>query len=214
MAAIPARYALERHAWAEAFALEPHPTNLPYAEAITHFGRALGFARSGRAAAASKDIDALASIRDRLVKAKDAYWTEQVDIQRQVAVAWVALADGRSADAVALLRAAADREDATEKAATMPGPLMPARELLGDMLMELKQPDRALTEYESSNTKEPNRFWGVYGAARAAELLGQRDQARRYYQQLLTICRRADRPLRPELQKGESVVKASAAARE
>jgi hypothetical protein len=206
VAVIPARYALERHAWAEAAALQPKRSELPYADAITHFARALGLARTGSPAAALKEVDALASIRDRLLKAKDTYWTEQVDIQRQVAAAWVALAEGRPSEAVELLRAAADREDATEKAATMPGPLMPARELLGDMLAALKQPARALTEYAAALNEDPNRFWSVYGAGRAAELLRDGGRARRYFQQLLKICARADRPPRAELRHAQTFV--------
>lgn len=206
VAAIPARRALERHAWAEAIRLQPHPSNMPQTEAMTYFARALGFARTANPSAAQRELEGLTAMRARLLEARDAYWTEQVDIQRMVVGAWISWAHGQKDEAVRMLRAAADREDATEKSATTPGPLMPARELLGDMLMELKQPDLALQEYEATNRKEPNRFLGVYGAARAAQLSGDREKAKQYYQRLLTICRRADRPGRPELTKARTVV--------
>jgi tetratricopeptide (TPR) repeat protein len=206
VAAIPARYALERHAWAEATTLQPNPSSMPYTEAMTHFTRALGFARTSNPTAAQKEFESLTAAGARLVDARDLFWSEQVEIHRMVARAWILLAQGHADEALRTLRTAVDREDATEKSATTPGPLLPARELLGDMLLELKQPEAALQEYEASNKKEPNRFWGLYGAARAAELSGHRDQARQYYERLLTVCRSADRQGRPELTKALAVV--------
>src|SRR6185503_13847366 len=111
----------------------------------------------------------------------------------------VDLADGRGGAAVEAMRAAADREDATEKNAVTPGPLAPARELLADMYLDLKQPARALAEYEAVLKKEPNRFRAVFGAGHAAALLGNRAVATRYFDQLIRICARADAPPRPEL---------------
>ncbi len=198
-AAIPARYALERDAWAEAAALTPHQTRFGWPDAVTHFARALGAARSGDIAAARQDIDRLAAIHDTLVKAKDAYWAEQVEIQRRGAVAWVTLAEGRQAEALTLMREAADMEDATEKAAVTPGPLKPARELLGEMLLQLNQPAEALAAFETTLKKEPNRFRATWGAARAAEAAGQREKASTYYASLLTIAKGADQPGRKEL---------------
>jgi len=122
-----------------------------------------------------------------------------VDIQRTVANAWIALAGGRATDAERLLREGADREDATEKAAVTPGPLVPARESLGDLLLELKRPAEALPVYEKSLAKEPNRLRSLFGAARSAELANDQNKARAYYTQLATICARADTPNRPEL---------------
>ena len=133
------------------------------------------------------------------MKKNDTYWAEQVDIQRTVANAWIALAEGQPSEAERLLRAAADREDATEKSAVTPGPLVPARESLGDLLLELKRPADALAMYEKNLTKEPNRLRSVYGAAHAAELSGEAAKARDYYTQLATICAGADSPDRPEL---------------
>jgi hypothetical protein len=203
MAAIPARYALERNAWKEAASLPPRESPFGYADAVTHFARALGAARSGNPAAAVKDVEKLAILRDALQKANDAYWSGQVDIQRRIALAWIAKAEGRQSEAVAMLREASDLEDATDKAAISPGPLKPARELLGEMLLELTRPAEALTEFESTMKKEPNRFAGLYGAARAAQAAGDRQKARSYYARLVEICKSGDRPGRPELQEAQ-----------
>jgi hypothetical protein len=186
-AAIPARYALERGAWAEAAALQVRKTAFPHTDAITHFARAIGAARSGNPAAAAADIEQLAALRDALQAMKDAYWAEQVDIQRQIATAWVTFAQGDRARGIELLRAAADAEDATDKSAVSPGPLAPARELLGYMLLEANRPADALAQFEATIKKEPNRFRGVYGGARAAEAAGQRARAIALYNQLLSV---------------------------
>ena len=203
LAAIPARYALERNAWKEAAALQPRSTPFAYADAVTHFARALGAARSGNPAAASKDVEKLTTLRDALQKANDAYWSGQVDIQRRIASAWIALAEKREKEALGALREAADLEDATDKAAISPGPLKPARELLGEMLMELKRPAEALKQFEATMKKEPNRFAGLLGGARAALAAGDRQKARGYYARLVEICKRADKPGRPELQEAQ-----------
>jgi len=203
-ATIPARYALERRAWGLAASLEPQPSpRFPFTEAITHFARALGAARSGNAAAAQKDVDRLEALRDALTQAKVGYWAEQVEIQRLAAAAWVALAQGRRDEALKLMRSAADLEDSTEKHPVTPGPLAPARELLGEMLLELKDAPGALREFEASMKKEPNRFNGTYGAARAAELAGDRSKAREHYTTLLTIAAKADTE-RPEIRQAKA----------
>ncbi|MEZ5292759.1 MAG: hypothetical protein R2745_16885 [Vicinamibacterales bacterium] len=206
-AALPARYALERAAWDDASALVPPGTPVPWAEAVTHFARALGAARSGRVEFARQEVARLAALSRTLAEAKDAYWAEQVEIERLGAAAWTTLAEGRSEDALTLMREAVTREDATEKAAVTPGPIKPARELLGEMLLELKRPVEALAAFEATLTKEPNRFRAEYGAARAAQAAGRRQTAVAHYAQLLQICRRADTPARPEL------VEAAAATR-
>jgi tetratricopeptide (TPR) repeat protein len=200
VAAIPARYALERHAWAEAARLTPSPSDMPQADAMTRFARALGFGRTGRPDLARQEIDRIAALRDALNTRRDMYWSELVDIQRAAASAWASFAEGRAAEAIALLRSAAEREDATEKAGTTPGPLMPARELLGDMLVEAKRPAEALREYEATLVSEPNRYRSVAGAARAAQLAGSAAKAQQYREQLTRICVKGDRPGRPELQ--------------
>jgi tetratricopeptide (TPR) repeat protein len=210
VAAIPARYALERGAWAEAAALSvpPSPSPLPFIDAITHFARAIGAARSGSPAAAKPDIERLAALRDKVAEMKDPYWAEQVDIQRRVATAWMTFAEGRREEAIAALREAADAEDATDKAAITPGPLAPARELLGEMLLEAGNAKDALIAFEATMKKEPNRFRGAYGAARAAELAGDKARARIHYRTLLDIARDADAP-RPELERARAFVRQS-----
>ena len=201
--AVMARYALERGAWQEAAALQPIPSPFPQADAILHFARAIGAARSGRPAAAAPEVEKLAALRDALKSARDEYWAEQVDIQRQVAVAWMAFAEGKKDEGLRLMRAAADQEDATDKAAVSPGPIAPARELLGEMLLDAAMAKEALTAFEATMKKEPNRFRGAYGAARAAEALGNRAAARKYYQHVLTIAKGAD-GARPELQRARA----------
>lgn len=196
IAAIPARYALERGAWTEAAALPVRPSRIAYATAMTHFARALGAARAGAPAAAAADLARLAALRDELAAQPDAYWAEQVDIQRRVARAWVRFAEGQRDEGLAELRAAADAEDATDKAAITPGPLAPARELLGDMLLASGRPRDALAAFEASLAKDPNRFRGLYGAGRAAEAAGDMAAARRHYTRLLEVVGEgaADRP--------------------
>ena len=206
LAAIPARYALERGAWADAARLETHPSNLAYADALTWFARALGAARTGDAAGARTAIDALSKIKERLTEQKEAYWAEQAEIQRRGASAWLAFAEGRKTEALAQMREAAAMEDATEKSAITPGPLAPARELVGEMLLEMKRPADALVEFEATLKKEPNRFRALVGAAKAASLAGDRRKARGYYETLLKVCERADKPGRPELEVARKVV--------
>lgn len=199
LAAIPARYALERGAWADAAKLVPEPSDYPYADALTFFAKALGAARMGDAAATRSAIDALTTIEGRLTKKKEAYWAEQTEIQSRSASAWLALVEGRKAEALAEMRVAAAMEDGTEKSAVTPGPLAPARELLGEMLLELDQPADALKEFEGTLEKEPNRFRALFGAARSASLAGDPEKARMYSVALLKICDGADKPGRPAL---------------
>ena len=164
LAAIPARWALERSAWAEAAALEPKASAYPYTEAMTYFARALGASHTGDLAKAKASIDSLASIQQRLSAKGEAYWAEQVAIQNLAAQAWLDLAEHRENDALMRMREAATREDATEKSAVTPGPLAPARELLGDMLMKLNRPAEAKAEYRATLKKEPNRRHALRGA--------------------------------------------------
>jgi len=199
LVAIPARHALERAAWSEAVALTPQRTPFPFTDAMTHFARALGAAHLRQTATIRESVDALQDIRDRLRQSREEYWAEQVEIQRLGASAWLAQAEGRTNDAIAQMRAAAEREDATEKNAMTPGPLAPARELLGEMLLANGDTSAALKEFEATMKKEPNRFRAVAGAAKAAAAAGQRAKAAGYYAQLLKICSRADAAARPEL---------------
>ena len=167
---------------------------------MTWFARGLGAARSGDVALAKTAVGELQKLIDRLTEAKEAYWVEQVTIQKLGASAWLALAEGRNDEALGAMREAAAREDRTEKNAITPGPLAPAHELLGEMLLQLKQPKDALAEFQKTMAKEPNRFRGVAGAAAAAQQAGDAAAARKYYAQLLTICAKADSPGRPELE--------------
>jgi hypothetical protein len=211
LAAIPARFALERQAWTEAVALEPHASKFPYAEAMTYFARALGAAHGTDAAAGRAAVASLESIRARLAQSGEAYWAEQVEIQRRGANAWVTFAEGRSDEALAEMRAAAAREDATEKSAVTPGPLVPARELLGDLLVAMSRPGDALIEYEATLKKEPNRFRTLAGAARAARMSNNEAAARRYYDTLVKMCEKADHPARPELTEARAFLTPRAA---
>ncbi len=195
--AIPARYALERRQWAEAAALALHPSAFPWsryrwAEANLYFARALGAARSGDTASARKDVEELQSLHDALIEAKQTYWADEVEVQRQAATAWLAHAEGKNEEALTLMRSAADLEDATEKHPVTPGPIIPARELLGDLLLDLKEPGQALREFESSLHASPSRFNGLSGAARAAQLMGDIEKARTYYARLVSLCDHAD----------------------
>jgi tetratricopeptide (TPR) repeat protein len=166
---------------------------------VTYFAKALGAARTGDAAATRAAIDTLTSIRERLTGQKETYWAGQTEIQRRSASAWLALVEGRKADALDEMRAAAAIEEGTEKSAVTPGPLAPARELVGEMLLQMNRPADALVEFEATLRKEPNRFRSLSGAARSAALAGDRQKARAYYASLLKICERADQPGRPEL---------------
>ncbi len=199
-ASIPSRYALERGQWAQAAALPPRASDFAYADAPRYFARALGMARTGKIAAAREEIKSLEALRDKLTNDKDAYWSSQVEIQRQAASAWLTYAEGNHAAALEMLNKAASAEDATEKSAVTPGPLAPARELLGEMLLEEKKPAEALAAFEMNMKKEPNRFRSLYGAARAAEAAGDSQKAAQYYKKLVDICARGDSPARPELQ--------------
>jgi len=198
-AAIPARYAVERGQWAEAAKLELHPNKYdfpwdswPQSEAMLIFARAIGGARSRDAAGARRDIERLKALREALIAAKQTYWAGQTDIQIKAASAWVARAEGKNEEAIALLREAADMEDKTEKHIVTPGYLLPAREMLGELLLELGQPAPALKEFEASTQRELNRFRGLYGAARAAELSGEKDKAKTYYTKLMALSKNAD----------------------
>jgi tetratricopeptide (TPR) repeat protein len=207
MAAIPARHALERHRWTEAATLTLYPVDFPWqrfrsAEAITIFARAIGAARSGDVKSASADIERLAMFRDE-VAAKDAYWSGQIEIQRRIASAWLAFGKGEKEEALKLMQSAAGMESATEKHPVTPGAVLPARELLADMLMELGRPAEALKEYEATLAVSPNRFNSLYGAAQAAAKSGDKEKARSMYGQLVSQCSRGDSE-RPELVQAKS----------
>jgi len=199
LAAIPARYALERGDWRRAAQLPLRETPFPHTDAITWFARGLAAARQGQARAALESAAALEEIHERLLKADENYWALQVQIQQFAVQAWAALAAGKEEEALRQMKSAAELEDGTEKSAVTPGPLAPARELLGEMLLELDQAAQAKEQFEAALQKEPGRFRALYGAAHAAQLSGDRDSSQRYFRELLNLCLRADRPGRPEL---------------
>jgi len=192
LAAVPARFALERQAWKEAAVLEPRGSQFPQAEAITYFARAIGLARSGDLAAADREVDKLKELRAALEKANQSYWADQVEIQMLAASAWIAHAKGEKTEALKFMRAAADVEDSSEKHIAMENRLYPMRELLGDLLLELQQPGPALTEYETSLESTPNRLRGLYGAAKAAEAASQPEKATAYFRKLAELTKDAD----------------------
>ena len=201
LAAIPARYAIERGAWKEAAALQPAPTT-PAADAITYFARAMGSARSGGLDSARQNMEQLQRIKEQLVQAKQDYWAQQVEIQRSAAAAWVAFAEGKKDEALKLMRSAADQEDASQKDVAMENRLWPMRELLGDLLLAMNEPAQALKEFELSLDSARNRYRGFYGAAKAALRAGDPQKARAYYEKLVTLCSYADSE-RPELSEAK-----------
>ncbi|HKS53949.1 MAG TPA: hypothetical protein VJS12_01620 [Steroidobacteraceae bacterium] len=191
-AAIPARFALERGQWSQAAQLELSPASSafdwsanPEGESVNAYARGLGAARAGNARAAKVETTRLARLRQALVAQKKEYWIEQADIQADTINAWIARAEGRNDEAVKLMQAAADREDRTEEHIMMPGRVIPVREMLGELLLALDRPREALAAFEESQRNDPNRFRNLYGAARAAELAGERDKARTHYARLL-----------------------------
>ena len=200
-AAVAARYMLERQDWKGAATLQVLDiVKAPQAQAITHFARALGAARSDDLTAAQVDIDKLKELRASLEKASQPYWAGQVEVQILAAQAWVAEAQGTKEDALKFMRAAADLEDASEKHVAMENRLYPMRELLGDMLMAQGQAKSALREYEASMKNTPMRLRGFYGAAKAAEASGETKKARDYFGKLASLTRKADSD-RPELRE-------------
>jgi hypothetical protein len=205
MASIPARYALELGDWAAASRLEVRATNYPYTDAITWFARGMGAAHLAEIGAAQNAAQQLAAIHQRLADVGEPYWALQVEIQRLKVLAWTALAEKDSDGALGQMGKAVEVEDGTEKAVVTPGSLAPAHELLAEMLLRLNRPGDALREFEATLTKEPNRFWSLYGAARAAKLGGNAQAAQRYAAALLKVCTHADHPGRPELAEARAI---------
>ena len=205
-AAMPARYAVERGDWKAARSLQPQENSYQFTEALTRFARALGAARSGDPAAAEKEVVRLAVLRDNLRAKKNGYWATEVEVSRLAAAAWTALAAGSNDEALKLMRSAADTEDKSEKHIVTPGRIVPARELLGDMLLQLGQPAQALKEFEASHTREPDRYRGLAGAAQAALQSGDMAKAKQYYARLVEVAGSGDP--RPELATARTVLAA------
>ena len=199
-AAVPARYALERGNWAEAAAQSTPPraetawAKLPQAESVLVFARGLGAARSGDTAKARQEIARLGVLRETLTTMQQSYWAEQAEIQSKIVAGWTARAEGRNDEAVKLLREAADKEDATSKHIVTPGPIAPARELLAELLMDLKQPKDALREFTKAMEREPGRLRTLHGAGLAAERSGNEELAKTHYKQLVLMTQGTERP--------------------
>jgi tetratricopeptide (TPR) repeat protein len=197
LSAIPARLALERRDWKAATTVVLKPagfawSRFPWTESTAVFARAVGFARSGDVLSARGEVDRLEKLRDSLQAAGNRYWSDQVEISRREAAAWLARASKQDSEALTLMRSAAELEDSTDKHPVTPGPILPAREQLGDLLVELGKPAEALVEYRADLAASPNRLNGVYGAARAARLAGDAETARTEYARLIKICGKAD----------------------
>lgn len=206
LAAIPARYALERGDWKRASELVPRDTPFPYTEAMTWLARGLGSARLGQAKTAYDAVAALGKIRERLSSAGENYWALQVEIQQREVEAWARMAEGNKDEALRQMESAATLEDGTEKTAITPGPIAPARELLGEMLLVANRPEAALADFQAALKQEPGRFRALYGAAKAAQLSGRAEESRKYYAELLKACERGDRPRRSELLEAEKAL--------
>jgi hypothetical protein len=208
VAAIPVRYALERRDWAAAAALSPPQIGFPleqfpWAEAMISYARALGEARTGNTAGAENKIAKLQSLKDKLSAAKDTYWTNQVEVQRLGAAGILAHVQGDDAKAVELVRAAADLDATMDKHPATPSSVLPARELLADLLLELNQPDAALKEYKEMLRTDPNRFRSILGEARAAKQSGEMAAAHDAYQKLVALSKQATLE-RPELAEAKA----------
>jgi Tetratricopeptide repeat len=194
LAAIPARIPLEDHHWDEAAAIPLPDTSyfpwkkFPQWEALTHYARGLGAARSGKADIAQSSLTRMMDLQKALGDAPATkYWYDQMEAQMTVIKSWMAYGAGNKEEGLALLKQAADLEDSTVKNPVSPGELLPARELLGDMLIEMKNPKEALMAYEKSLESRPNRFNSLYGAGLAAEASGDMNKAKAYFTRVLEL---------------------------
>ena len=201
-AAISARYVLERKAWGEAVNLELLQKDRAYAEAIIRFTRSLGASRTGQLDRARPEIHELQALRESAIASKESYWEGQIEVLRLAASAWLAQAQGQMSDALRLMRQSANLEDSSEKHVAMENRLYPMRELLADLLLENGQPQAAIIEYEASLLAAPNRFNAFYGAARAAQLMGDKDKSRAFFEKLLALSKDSDTE-RPEIAKAK-----------
>lgn len=197
LAAVPARYAVERNDWKKAATLQLSPPNLawhkfPQAEAVLVSVRGLAAARTGAIPAARKDLARLANLKEAMTTAKIGYWPGQADFQMKAIEAWIALEEKEPERALQLMHAAAEEEEASDKHPVTPGSIIPMRELLAEMLLQLNQPGAALAEFERSLAREPNRFRGIYGAAVAAEAAKDSETAKQYYEKLRSLTAEAD----------------------
>jgi hypothetical protein len=214
LAAIPARYALERGDWASAAKLIPPSATWPVlaqwpiSDGITAFARGLGAARSGDSAAARTQLDRLTVLRDGYIATKDIYWTNYLNINRIALMAWIARAEGHSSDARAQMGMAARMDLQLEKHVVMENRLVPMNELLGEMLLADNRPEAAAAAFENSLKGSPKRLRSLYGAAVAADLVGDRKVAKAFYAQILAQCAKADSD-RPEIAAAKQYISQS-----
>jgi tetratricopeptide (TPR) repeat protein len=202
LVAFPARYAMEMHHWTEAAALTPNPDATGGDGAITYWARAIGAARSGNIAQARSDIEHIAAIHKSLIDQKKKSSAEAVEQDRKEAIAWLDHAAGRNEAAITSLRAIAEKQEASGDESDYE---TPAREMLADMLLEMKRPEQALAEYKTSLKFFPNRFNSLYGAAQSAEMAGQISAATEYYAVLVKTCEGGS-SARPDLAKAKQAV--------
>ena len=208
VAGAQARYPLERMKWEDAASLDLRThkdfawDKYPQYEAITYFAKGIGAARSGKVEAAEKDLAKLNELYNQTVKNGENYWAVIVDSQRQSVAAWIEYAKGNKNEALSMMEKAAETEDSVDKHPVTPGAVLPARDLLGDMLIDMGKPAMALVAYEKSLQISPNRFYSLYGAGYAAELSGNSEKATMYYQELIKVAANADSP-RPRIDKAK-----------
>jgi tetratricopeptide (TPR) repeat protein len=203
LAVIPARYPLERGDWKAAAALPASPSKRLMADSLIRFTRGLGMARSGDLAGAKSEIEAIQGIQKALLKTKDAYWAARSQEQALAVSAWVAHAEGAREQSLKLMRAAADGEDGSVKHVAMENRLYPMRELFAELLLETGQAAPALREFETALNENPNRYRGLYGAARAAEAAGDRQKAEGYFTKFVSVSAKADTD-RPEIAQAKT----------
>jgi tetratricopeptide (TPR) repeat protein len=203
LAVIPARYTIERGDWKGAAALPVVPTKRLVADSLIRFTRGLGMARSGDIAGAMREVEEIQGLQKALLKAKDSYWAARSEEQVLAVSAWVAHAEGAREQAVKLMRAAADGEDGSVKHVAMENRLYPMRELFAELLLETGQAAPALREFEAALKENPNRYRGLYGAARAAEAAGDRQKAETYFAKFVAISAKADTD-RPEIAQAKT----------
>ena len=208
-ASIPSRYVLENKMWKEAAAILPHATivpweNYPWQEGIIHFARLMGSVNIGNIDSARNELKKLSELQNKLTEQKDLYKANQLQIQKTIGEAWILLKEGKNVEALKLMNSAADMEDKTEKHAVTPGAVLPARELLANMLLQVNKFTEALTMYEAVLKKQPNRFNALYGAAITSERINNNDKAVSYYRQLIAIASGSNRP---ELENAKSFLK-------
>ena len=212
-AAMPARYVFENRLWQKAADLELSPKNFPWKnfpwqEAIVHFTRLMGFVHTNNIKRANEELSILNDLKNNLLNQKDSYKANQVNIQIKMSEAWIYLQQKKKNEALASMQLAADMEDKTEKHPVTPGEVLPARELLGDMLLQMNEPEKALAAYEADLKTHPNRFNGLYSAASAAEKMKNPEKASGYYRQLIVVAN-PQTAARPELEKASAFLKKS-----